>query len=70
MVIGSKVDMEEHRKIPRDRGIEITKKNALASFVEVSSKTNVNIEESFETIVNLILKNFEKKDQKTANVSA
>ena len=57
MVIGSKVDLEDHRKILRADGIAVAKKNALASFVEVSSKTNVNIDESFKTIVNLIVKN-------------
>ncbi|MCP4761993.1 MAG: GTP-binding protein [archaeon] len=59
MVVGSKSDLEDLREIPREQGIEATKENALASFVEVSSKTNVNIEESFKTIVNLILKGTE-----------
>jgi GTPase SAR1 family protein len=36
--------------------LKLQKANGLASFVEVSSKTNLNIDNSFKTIVDLILK--------------
>lgn len=56
MLIGAKLDLEEYRQISTNEGIEAAKANGLASFVEVSSKTNLNIDNSFKTIVDLILK--------------
>lgn len=56
MLIGAKLDLEEYRQISTNEGIDAAKSNGLASFVEVSSKTNLNIDNSFKTIVDLILK--------------
>ncbi|MBD3351868.1 MAG: GTP-binding protein [Candidatus Lokiarchaeota archaeon] len=55
MLIGSKVDLEDYRQVKSKEGIQAAKKNVLASFSELSSKTNLNVEESFRTIVDLIL---------------
>lgn len=56
MLIGAKLDLEEFRQIATNDGIEAAKVYGLTSFVEVSSKTNLNIDNSFKTIVDLILK--------------
>lgn len=58
ILVGSKLDLQDpHREIPSEEGEVAAKKNALDYFIEVSSKTNVNIEESFKIITDLILKN-------------
>ena len=67
MLVGSKIDLEEHREVSTDEGIQAAKKNALASFAELSSKTNINIEESFETIVDLIIQHQEIDDDDKEN---
>jgi len=50
MLIGSKVDLEEFRAVPREEGILAAKKYNLSSFIELSSKTGQNIEKSFDVI--------------------
>lgn len=56
IAIGSKVDLEEYREVTTEEGKNIAMKSGLDSFAEVSAKTNLNIEESFQTIVDLIFK--------------
>jgi len=56
LLIGSKIDLEEYREVTRDFGISIAKSNSLSSFVEISSKDNVNINETFDTLIDLIMK--------------
>jgi len=55
MLIGSKADLEEHREVPTEEGINLAKQNRLSSFSEISSKTNFNVEDSLKNIVNLML---------------
>jgi small GTP-binding protein len=55
MAIGSKVDLEEYREVSREEGKSAAMASGLSSFAEVSSKTNLNIEESYNTIVKLIM---------------
>jgi small GTP-binding protein len=57
ILAGSKLDLEDHRQVSRESGINVAKHNALAGFVEVSSKTNTNIEDSFKIVVSLMIKN-------------
>ncbi len=50
MLIGSKLDLEEFRAVPREQGILSAKKYNLSSFVEVSSKTGQNVEKAFQVM--------------------
>lgn len=62
MLVGNKVDLEDQRKISREHGLEVAKTNGYASFVEVSAKTNINVEEAFEALTSLMIKRMLKND--------
>jgi len=56
MLVGSKLDLEtSQRQIQRDYGIQIAEKNNMASFVEISAKDNVNVDEAFKVLTELTL---------------
>jgi len=55
LLVGNKIDLEEHRKVSRKEGIEIARKYNLSGFSEVSSKTGQNIEELFESLTELLV---------------
>ncbi|MFX0156185.1 MAG: Rab family GTPase [Candidatus Hodarchaeota archaeon] len=56
MLVGSKVDLEKtQRKVQRDYGIQIAEKNDMASFVEISAKDNLNVDEAFKVLTELTL---------------
>ena len=55
LLVGSKIDLEEYREVTYDFGVSIAKSNSLNSFVEISSKENINISQTFDTLIDLIL---------------
>ena len=56
MLVGAKLDLEEsQRQIERDYGIQIADKNEMASFVEISAKDNVNVDQAFKVLTELTL---------------
>ncbi len=56
MLVGSKIDLSKSsRKVPREYGIQIAEKNNMASFVEISAKENVNVDEGFKVLTELTL---------------
>ena len=58
MLIGSKLDLEEYRAVPREEGILAAKKYNLSSFVELSSKTGKNVEEAFNVITETLFERY------------
>lgn len=54
MLIGSKVDLDEFRVVPREDGILAKKKYNLSSFVELSSKTGKNVEKAFNVMTEIL----------------
>jgi small GTP-binding protein len=56
MLIGSKLDLERFRSVPREEGILAAKKYNLSSFVELSSKTGQNVDKAFEVITETLIK--------------
>ena len=56
MLVGSKIDLEDYREVTYEFGVSIAKSNSLASFVEISSKDNINVEQTFNTLIELIIK--------------
>ncbi|TFF85501.1 MAG: GTP-binding protein [Promethearchaeota archaeon] len=62
MLVGAKIDLApDQRKIDRDNGIQIAERNKLAGFVEISSKTGVNVDEAFDLLAELTLEKMESK---------
>ena len=56
MLVGSKLDLEiTQRKVQRDYGIQIAEKNGMASFVEISAKENLNVDDAFSVLTELTL---------------
>jgi len=56
MLVGSKIDLSKSsRKVPREYGIQIAEKNNMASFVEISAKENVNVDEGFKVLTEMTL---------------
>jgi len=60
ILVGTKVDLEEARAISFDAGMNIAKENGMAGFVEVSAKESINVEEAFESLTRIMLKNMSK----------
>ena len=56
MLVGSKLDLEKsQRQVQRDYGIQIAEKNNMASFVEISAKDNINVDDAFKVLTELTL---------------
>ena len=56
MLVGSKIDLSKSsRQVQRDYGIQIAEKNEMASFVEISAKENVNVDDAFNVLTELTL---------------
>jgi len=56
MLVGAKIDLARtSRQVPREYGIQIAEKNKMASFVEISAKENVNVDEAFKVLTELTL---------------
>ena len=61
MLVGSKLDLEDaQRQVQRDYGIQIAEKNDMASFVEISAKENVNVDDAFKVLTELTLDRMSK----------
>ena len=62
MLVGSKLDLDQtQRKVQRDYGIQIAEKNEMASFVEISAKDNVNVDDAFKVLTDLTLERMENR---------
>jgi len=62
MLVGSKLDLDQtQRKVQRDYGIQIAEKNEMASFVEISAKDDVNVDDAFKVLTDLTLERMENR---------
>jgi len=57
MLIGNKLDLEDSRKLKREKGIEIVKEFNLSSYSEISTKTGQNVEKIFEALTESVINN-------------
>jgi len=57
ILIGNKIDLEEERAVPTEKGEELAKKINANHFIETSAKRGENIEEAFLLLVKQILNN-------------
>ena len=56
---GNKSDMESRRVIPKERGEQLAEEFNIP-FLEISAKSNTNVNEAFETLVGLVLSRHSK----------
>ncbi|MFX0167596.1 MAG: GTP-binding protein [Candidatus Hodarchaeota archaeon] len=59
MLVGSKLHSEEHRVVSREKGISMAENYNLSAFMEICSEANVNIDEAFKVLIELILERYE-----------
>ena len=57
-LVGSKIDLEEFRAVPRDDGILAAKKYNMGGFVELSSKTGQNVEKAFALMTEVLFEKY------------
>jgi len=57
LVVGSKLDLEDEREVKSSDALKIVKKRGLDGFLETSSKTGTNVEETFQMLTRLMLQN-------------
>ena len=60
MLVGSKLDLAQiQREVKSDYGIQIAEKNDMASYVEISAKDNLNVDDAFKVLTELTLEKME-----------
>jgi len=59
LVVGGKADLADQREVSSHEGIEISKTRDMDAFIECSSKTGENVEETFEALTKLMLQRSE-----------
>jgi len=65
MLVGNKLHLEEFRAVPRDEGIKLAEKYNLSAFAEVSAKTGQNVDQLFNTIIEILVElNKSEKNKK------
>ena len=57
IVVGGKADLNEYREVLSEDGIKIAKSRGVDGFIECSSKTGENVNESFDALTRLMLMN-------------
>jgi small GTP-binding protein len=58
VLIGSKLDLREDRKVSREEGEKAASKYNLASYIELSSKTGENVEKAFKLMTKILLERY------------
>jgi small GTP-binding protein len=57
LLVGAKKDLEKFRCITKDEAMGLTKRENLVSYIEISTKNEVNVDLVFELITKSILQN-------------
>ncbi|MBN1803457.1 MAG: GTP-binding protein [Candidatus Lokiarchaeota archaeon] len=57
LVVGGKADLEDAREVSSEEGINIAKSRGVDGFIECSSKSGENVNETFEGLTRLMLQN-------------
>jgi small GTP-binding protein len=55
IVVGGKADLIEDREVSGEEGINIAKSRGVDGFIECSSKTGENVEETFQALTSLMM---------------
>lgn len=58
VLVGAKLDLKEFRAVKREKGILAAKKYNMAGFIEVSSKTGLNIKEVFDLMTEILFEKY------------
>jgi Ras-related protein Rab-8A len=55
IVVGGKADLNDGREVTGDEGINISRSRGVDGFIECSSKTGENVDETFEALARLMM---------------
>jgi len=64
ILLGVKLDLEEHRVITPDEGIQLAKCFNLSGFAEVSAKTGQNVESVYNFLIELLYERYSPQSAK------
>ena len=67
ILVGNKVDLEDHRAVSYDEGKKIADENGFM-FIETSAKTNVNVDKAFMDLAEKVLQDYKRKIDDTLNL--
>ena len=56
IVVGGKADLNDDREVSGDEGINIAKSRGVDGFIECSSKSGENVEETFDALTQLMMR--------------
>jgi len=56
LMVGAKVDLEDDREVDADDALELAEKKKLVGYIECSSKTGENVQETMEAITKIMMK--------------
>lgn len=62
LLVGSKIDLTHLRKVQYTEAIEFAKKRGCVGYVEVSAKSGVNVEQTFEIISKLMWEHLNRSE--------
>lgn len=62
LLIGSKADLEEYRKVSREKALQALQKYNLTSYLELSSKTGKNVQKSFRKMAKILIERSEAQN--------
>jgi small GTP-binding protein len=54
MLVGTKIDLKQQRRVQKHEAIDIARSRGCASYVEVSAKESINVEEAFGTLTKVM----------------
>ena len=60
MLVGNKIDREDHRDVSRDEGVKFARKHSML-FIEASARTREGVQIAFEELVQKVRRNYLKK---------
>ncbi|MHA2008268.1 MAG: Rab family GTPase [Promethearchaeota archaeon] len=69
ILLGSKLDLDVLREIPRKEGIAVAKSMGFSGFIECSSKTGENVELLFEVLIRLIINNMVISEKQVQSIT-
>ncbi len=55
ILIGSKIDLQEYRKVPKEKALLAKKKYNLTAYIELSAKTGENVQKTFKEMARILI---------------
>ncbi|KAF9981375.1 hypothetical protein BGZ65_004016, partial [Modicella reniformis] len=67
VLVGNKCDLEGDRKVPREKGVNLSHRWGGTPFYETSARTRINVDEVFYDLVRMINRQYPTKNDKSKN---